>query len=249
MKHEVLADGIEIYCADCLDVMKDMPDESVDILLTDPPYFVPQQSYVGTRKSGYEKRHLADMSIFKNFFDMFFSQIDRILKADGESYVFCDAKSYPFFYQAMFPYFKYVRTLIWDKVVSYNGYTWRHQHELIAWGERDNAKRVPTGDGDIIQERGVLQDNRLHPAEKPTALINKLISKHEVARIIFDPFMGSGSVGYASIQLQKHFIGVELDQDYYSIAKNRMIDALAQPSLLKSVSCREADFNQQSFLE
>jgi site-specific DNA-methyltransferase (adenine-specific) len=210
--------------------MKEMPQKSVDMLVTDPPYFVPQQSYVGTRKSGYKKRHLADMSIFKNFFNIFFGDIDKLLNSTGEAYVFCDAKSYPFFYQSMFPYFKHVRLLIWDKIVSYNGYTWRHQHELIAWGERQDAERVPTGDGDILKCRGVLQADRLHPAEKPVELLTKLISKHELS-VVLDPFMGSGAVGQACIDCDRDFIGIELDEDYFAIAEKRIQSHQAQPRL------------------
>jgi len=232
MKHEILAPGIEIYQGDCMEIVKDIPDESIDMLLTDPPYFIPQQSYVGARQGGYTKRHLADMSIFKNFFDLYFSQIDKKLKLTGTAYIFCDAKSYPFFYQSMFPYFKHVRLLIWDKIVSYNGYTWRHQHELIAWGERDEAERVPTRDGDIIQERGVLQADRLHPAEKPILLINKLIAKHKNAKIIHDSFMGSCPVGESCVLFGRDFIGYELDPEYYEIAKKRIKEALMQPRLL-----------------
>ena len=127
----------KIHLMDCMEGMKEIPDKSIDLIVTDPPYFLPTQSYVGVRGSGYIKRHLADTSILRGFFKQVFSEMDRVLKATGTFYVFCDAQSYPIFYDVMFPHCKHVRLLIWDKIVSYNGYTWRHQHELIAWGERE----------------------------------------------------------------------------------------------------------------
>ena len=221
------AGDVSLWRGDCLEVMRGMEAGSVDAVITDPPYFLPQQSYVGKRGEGYHKRHLGDMSVFDTYFKVFFVEVDRILKDTGTSYVFCDAKSYPFFFRSMYPHFKHVRLLIWDKVVSYNGYTWRHQHELIAWGERENAERVPTGDGDILSCRGVLQKDRQHPAEKPDLLIRRLIEKHDHDTIL-DPFMGSGTTGVACHQTGRNFIGIEIDETYFKIAEQRIKKARQQ---------------------
>lgn len=233
MTHQdkVILGDCTLYLGDCLDVMKDMPDKSVDAVITDPPYFLPQQSYVGTRENGYTKRNIGDMSVFNSYFKMFFSDVDKQLKDDGTTYIFCDARSYPFFFPAMFPYFKHVRTIIWNKIVSYNGYTWRHQHELIAWGERENTERIPTGDGDILDCRGVLQKDRCHPAEKPIDLINRLIVKHKSNNIVLDPFMGSGTTGVACVQTGRKFIGIEIEPKYFEIACKRIKDAQQQMRL------------------
>lgn len=210
-----------VICGDCLDIMRDMPDNSVDLVLTDPPYFLPVQHYVGTRKGGYSKRSLADTSVLKGYFAQILKEMDRITKPTGTFYMFCDGQSYPIFYQVMFPYCKHVRPLIWDKVVSYNGYTWRHGHELIAWGERDEAVRVPTGDSDILRCRGVLQANRLHPAEKPIELLKMLISKHDYKTVI-DIFCGSGSTCKATADLELNYIGIDISPEYCQIARDRL---------------------------
>jgi site-specific DNA-methyltransferase (adenine-specific) len=206
--------------------MPKLDANSISIVVTDPPYFLPINSYVGTRESGYEKRSLADTSILRCFFGQVFAETARILKEDGTAYVFCDAQSYPIIYEAMFPHFRHVRLLIWDKEISYNGYTWRHQHELIAWGELKESKRVPTGDGDIIRCRGVLQEDRNHPAEKPVELLEKLIIKHgRKGDLVLDPFTGSGSTAVASRHLGRNFIGFDLNPDYVKIANQRMQEA------------------------
>lgn len=210
-----------ILCADCLDVMKDMPDGCVDLVLTDPPYFLPIQHYVGTREAGFSKRTLGDTSVLSGYFRIVFEALSRLTNLAGTWYVFCDGQSYPIFYREMFPYKKYVRPLIWDKEVSYNGYTWRHQHELIAWGEGEKAIRIPTGDGDILKCRGVLQENRKHPAEKPLGLIERLIEKHE-SDLILDPFCGSGTTCVAAKKLGRRYIGIEISQAYVDIARDRL---------------------------
>jgi site-specific DNA-methyltransferase (adenine-specific) len=208
---------------DCMEILPTFPDASVDLILTDPPYFLPVESYVGVRGDGYAKRTLADTSILKGYFKGLFEECGRILKNNGTFYIFCDAQSYPIFYEVMYPYCQHVRLIIWDKILSYNGFTWRHQHELIAWGEREKTERISTGDGDIIKQRGVLQENRNHPAEKPILLLCKLIAKSTKPHdIILDPFVGSGSTCVAALKLERHFLGIELESTYFQIAKERI---------------------------
>ncbi len=210
-----------IITGDCLEVMKDFPNNSVDLVLTDPPYFLPVQHYVGTRKDGFSKRSLGDTSVLSGYFKVVFEELARLTTPAGTWYVFCDGQSYPIFYREMFPHVKYVRPIIWDKMVSYNGYTWRHQHELIAWGEGEKAERVPTGEGDIIKVRGVLQENRQHPAEKPLELIGKLAQKH-TTNLILDPFCGSGTTCVAAKMLGRHYIGIDISEKYCEIARKRV---------------------------
>ena len=216
----------KIYNMDCVYGLQKIIDNSIDVVVTDPPYFLPVNSYVGKRGESYHNRTLADTSILKGYFERVFEHLDRVVKPDGTFYVFCDAQSYPIFYQVMFPYCKYVRLLIWDKMISYNGYTWRHQHELIAWGEREHSKRINTGDGDIIKCRGVLQKDRNHPAEKPVGVVRKLILKHKQSvddLLVLDPYIGSGTTAITCKQLGVHFIGFELEKEFYNIALNRLI--------------------------
>jgi len=206
-----------IYCADCREVLPELPE--VDLVLTDPPYFLPVQSYVGSRGSGYSKRMLGDISILQGYFDDLILSIK--ISDKGTYYLFCDAKSYPIFWRTLYPYCKHVRLLVWDKIVSYNGYTWRHQHELIAWGELENTERIKTGDGDVIKCRGVLQEKRVHPAEKPVGVLKKLIEKH-VSHTVLDPFLGSGTTLVACKQLGRRGIGIEIEEKYCEISAKRL---------------------------
>jgi site-specific DNA-methyltransferase (adenine-specific) len=213
-----------IVTGNALELIEKLPDNSIDILLTDPPYFLPAQAYIGTREKGY-KRTLADTSILSHYFQSFFEQVDRVLKPTSTSYIFCDAKSYPIFYIAMFPIYKHIRLLIWDKMTSYNGHTWRHQHELIAWGEREDTPRIPTGDGDVLRCRGVQQKDRVHGAEKPVDLLTKLLQKHGESNVVLDTFCGSGTSAEAAKRTGNYFIGFELDQSSANQARERILSA------------------------
>jgi len=222
----------KVYNEDCLETMAKMPDNFLDCVITDPPYFLPVNSYVGKRGEGYQRRTLADTSILKGYFERIFIEIDRVLKQDGTLYVFCDGQSYPIIYQAMFPIVKYVRPLIWDKKVSYNGYTWRHQHEIIAWGERFDALRVATGDGDIIRCSGVKQKDRLHPAQKPIEVFETLIAKHQHYSLFYDPYGGSGTLAKACKNMGKNWICSELEKEFFKIGNNSILEHKPQPKLL-----------------
>jgi site-specific DNA-methyltransferase (adenine-specific) len=213
----------QLLQGDCLEMLDTIQTNSVDLVLTDPPYFLPVNSYVGVRGEGYHKRTLADTSILKGYFERVFEKLDRVLKPTGTFYVFCDAQSYPIFYQTMYPYCEHVRILVWDKILSYNGFTWRHQHELIAWGEREETPRIPSGDGDILKCRGVMQENRNHAAEKPVLLLCKLISKTTPKDgVVLDPFMGSGSTCVAAHKMERKYIGIELDENHFQTATKRI---------------------------
>lgn len=211
----------DIILGDCLEKLSELPDNLVDLIVTDPPYFLPANHAIGSRKKKY-KRTLSDTSVLKGYFKQVFEQFIRVVKEDGTMYIFCDGQSYPVFYELLFPHCKSVKPLIWDKIVSFNGYTWRHQHELILWAQFDGTPYLPTGDGDILKCRGVLQKDRLHPSQKPVELMEKLIAKHPDSKVVLDPYAGSGSTLQACKNLDKEYIGIELDEGYYDIMENRL---------------------------
>jgi DNA modification methylase len=206
--------------------MKSMPDKSVDAVITDPPYFLPATHYSTRSRSA---RSLSDLSMLEHFYHDIFVELARVTKPTGSWYVFCDGQSYPAFYVSAYPHVKALRPLIWDKVVSFNGYTWRHQHEIIMFAELPEAKPIPTGDGDILRNRAVPINDREHLAEKPTDLLAQLVRK--CGQIIFDPFVGGGSTGEAVLDEGKKFIGCEIDPTYFAIAEKRVHEATLQPQL------------------
>ena len=210
----------EVVCGDCLEVLKTFPDESIDLIVTDPPYFLPAAHYQ-TRTQF--RRNFSDLGILEHFFKLTFQLFSHILKKEGIIYVFCDGQSYPLFYYHLYPYCKSLRPLVWDKKTSINGYSWRHQHELIIFAEMPNAKPVPSGDGDILKENAVAIGQRLHPAEKPVELIKKLIGKSSKENdVVLDPFCGSGTTCLASKILNRQWVGIDVSPEYCEIARKRL---------------------------
>jgi len=217
----------KIYNIDCMDGFKEINNQSIDLIVTDPPYFLPASHYgVTLRLNGVKQfsRNFADLGILEHFFKDVFKEFKRTIKETGRIYIFCDGQSYPLFYYYLYLFCKSVRPLIWDKKTSINGYSWRHQHEIIIFAEMPKAKPVPTGDGDIIRMSAVKVNERKHPTEKPVELISLLINKSsEEKDIIFDPFSGSGSILISAKQLNRNFIGFEKSKEYCDIANKRLM--------------------------
>ena len=220
-------DGIRLYCGDCLEILPQLEAGSVACVVTDPPYALPAAHCVGARSASTPQRSIGDLSIV----EYWFKGVAALFPDGVPLYVFCDGQSYPIFFRSCYSRWKRIRPLIWDKVASFNGYTWRHQHELIAWCESDTCERVPTGDGDIIRCRVVPVDKRSHPAEKPVELIEAIIGKTEGT--ILDPFMGSGTTGIACVKHGRQFIGIEIEPKYFDIAVKRIEEAFDSQALFR----------------
>jgi site-specific DNA-methyltransferase (adenine-specific) len=208
---------VRLWLGDCLDVMATWPDGAVDAVVTDPPYFLPAAHYQ-TRKQ--QRRSFSDLGILEHWVRDFFESLDSVSSRKACVYCFCDGQSYPLFYWHAYAYHKSCKPLVWDKLVSINGYGWRHQHELILWCERSESRPIPTGDGDILRYRAVPVDDRSHPAEKPVELTLRLLDKS--CGHVCDPAMGSGTTGVAAVRLGRSFWGVELDPGYFEIARKRI---------------------------
>ncbi len=212
-----------------MEIMSLIPDKSVNLILTDPPYFLPAKHYQTKTKFN---RNFSDLGILEYFFKNTFKEFSRIIKDDGFVYVFCDGQSYPLFYYYLYPFCKSVRPLIWDKKISILGYSWRHQHEIIIFAEKSGAKAIPTGDGDILRYSAVKVDERQHPAEKPISLLEALIKKSSnSSNVILDAFAGSLTTAIACKNLNRKYICIEISKDYCDIGIKR-IQSL-QPKLFK----------------
>ena len=210
----------KIYNIDCMDGFERMGDNSVDLIVIDPPYFL-QAVHYNTRKKF--RRNLSDLGILEHFFRDVFKEMIRVLKPTGRIYVFCDGQSYPIFFYHLYPFCKSVRPLIWDKKTSINGYSWRHQHEIIIFAEMPESKPIPSGDGDILRCSAVKVDKRTHQAEKPIELLKRLIKKSsKEGDLVLDCFAGSGSTLIACKQSNRRYIGFEKSLEYFNIAENNI---------------------------
>lgn len=219
---------IKLHQGDCLEVMRDMADASIDAIVTDPPYFVPAVHY-GTRKTF--PRSLSDLGMLEHFYRDVFAEFARLLRPTGMAYIFCDSHSYPVFYTVAYRQFAKQRGLIWDKMNSLNGFSWRKQHEMILFAEMAESECVKTGDGDVIKCRAVPIDTRDHPAEKPVELLRALIRKScKPGSVVLDPFAGSGATGEAALRENCTPVLIEREVDYVGIIRSRLASVMSGES-------------------
>ena len=212
----------KVIHGDCMEELDNIPSNSIDMILTDPPYFIPTNSYIQRGSVEMLSRNIDDTSIMVTYFKEFFKKIKRISKPTSAWYVFCDGQSYPIFYNTILPLVKNVRPLIWDKMHNKLGYTWRHQHELIAFATLHDFKKIPTSEGDVLRYKTIPTLKRDHPAQKPTALLSHLLSKHPECHTVLDPFCGSGSSLVAAQNNGKEYLGIEINEDYVKICNDRL---------------------------
>lgn len=216
---------IKLMQGDCLELMKQIPDGSVDMILTDPPYGM---SLKPQRKEAkfHGKQIINDDQL--DWSDDFFSQCYRVLpKKDCGAFVFCSHHSVGTFIEsAKAAGFQIKNLLVWDKDWFGMGGNWRPNHELILLLTKGRFVTKSKNKSNILRFRRLSGQRMVHPTEKPIGVLQELISEPDYEpKTILDPFMGSGSTGVAAKNLNRKFIGIELDENYFSIAKKRIEEA------------------------
>ncbi len=226
---------IELYLGDCLEYMKSMSDKSVDAIITDPPYgFGLYKTDIAINSSVYSKwiKDYKTVSLFGYPEEMV--QICIEIGRKPDEWITWSASN------KLGGFGKYLpRTTeviaIWGNIP--NPRLVKRPRAIDAWGRRLAAKRglsiKKAQERDIWfdSKPGVSINHHLqnHPNEKPLSLMIKLIIMlTNSGDTVFDPFMGSGTTGVASVQLGRNFIGCEIDPGYFAIAEKRIKQAQQQ---------------------
>ena len=210
---------INLLHGDCFELLQDIPDESVDMVLTDPPYGMNFQS--GRRKSKHEKIK-GDSNL--DWLDDFVDEIYRVCKPNTAHYVFCSFHHIDKFKQSIEKKFKVKNILTWVKNNASMGDLkgdFAPKTEFIIFFHK--GRRLINGrrDPNVLEFKKTR--NELHPTQKPVDMTEYLIEKFsDEGDLVLDPFMGSGTTGIACINTNRNFIGMELDASYFEVAKDRI---------------------------
>lgn len=216
----------------CLDLMKYIPDKSIDLIVTDPPYKLTSRGTSGTM-GGYWKNEKAKKGIiFDNnniSFDDYFKELYRVLKDDSILYIMCNNKNLrELLNVANDTGFKFVKNLIWEKNNKICGKYYMGCYEYIGLFRKGRDKPInKCGTPDIlkipIKKLKDVNGKNLHDTEKPIELMKILIeNSSNINDIVLDPFMGIGTTGIACKELNRNFIGIEIDENYFNIASKRI---------------------------
>ena len=242
----------KIHLGDSYELIKQIPDKSIDLVIIDPPYLIDY-------KTNYRKDKTHDFcSAIENdsnsyLIEYIIPELHRVLKDNTAIYAFTSPDTIDFFKSLIDKYFKIKNIIIWVK----NNWTagdleaqYGKQYEMCVYANKGrcfiNGKRV-TDVWIAAEEMGlnrVAGNLQTHQNEKPLELIKKMIiNSSQPNDLVLDCFSGSGTTCVAAKELNRRFIGIEIDPRYHKISVDRLngITTSGQTSIF-------TDFESESLL-
>jgi site-specific DNA-methyltransferase (adenine-specific) len=219
---------------DAVDWLRGLPEASVDLIITDPPYESLEKHRARgttTRLKQSKASSNAWFSIFPNLrFPELFAELYRVLKRNRHFYLFSDPETmFVAKPAAEAAGFRFWKPLVWDKRTIGMGYHYRCRYEFLLFFEKGKRKLHDLSIADVLEFPRI---HRGYPAEKPVALSSCLVAQSsEPGEKVLDPFMGSGSVGVAAVQAKRAFMGNDLCTDAVAVARERLCRAGAREGL------------------
>jgi site-specific DNA-methyltransferase (adenine-specific) len=217
--------AFDLSCRDAVEWLRELPSESVDLLLTDPAYeSLEKHRAIGTTtRLKHSKASSNDwFHVFPNArFAELFAEIFRVLRRDRHFYLLCDAETmFVAKPEAERAGFRFWKPLVWDKRTIGMGYHYRARYELILFFEKGKRRLNDLGVADVITEpRG----HRGYPAEKPAAVSEVLVSQStQPGEVVADRFMGSGCAGVAAVRVGRRFLGNDLNAEAVRLTASRL---------------------------
>lgn len=230
----------KIYCMECLEGMKQIPDGSVDLVVTDPPYKLTSRGATGNMSGYWTTKAAKEGRVFENNdieIEEYLPEFYRILNADAHCYIMCNNTNLPHFFEVIRKsQFHFVKLLVWDKQTKICGTYYMGQVEFIFLLRKGKDKHINNcGTSDLLSfanKRDKKTDgSNIHNSQKPIGLMATLIENStNKDEIVLDPFMGSGTTAIAALKLNRKFIGFEISQEYVDIANERIAAETSQHS-------------------
>lgn len=237
-----------LYCGDSLAILRELPDESVDAVVTDPPYSsggaircdrmqTPASKY---QNSGTVKTYPTfvgdnrDSRSWALWCSFWIGECYRILKPGGRFLMFSDWRQLPLASDVLQAGGMVWRGLIaWDKGLAsrapHKGY-FRHQCEYILWGSKGGISVPTEGYGPYpgCFSVPIFASEKQHMTAKPLELMTRLVDATEPGGVVLDPFAGSGTTCVAAALTGRRYIGIEYTKDYCEITWKRISELLPQ---------------------
>lgn len=224
--------NVKLFNDDCLNVLKGTDDNSIDLIISDPPYKTTSRGNSGNSGGMLQKDINMKGKVFNHndiIIKDYASEIYRILKDGSHCYIMTNNKNLQDMLNTLTSVgFSFIKCLIWDKGNKIMGQFYMSQFEYIIFLRKGRGVKINNcGTSDLlsIPNKKTKDENgkNIHDTEKPVELMKILIeNSSQVGGTVLDPFMGVGSTGVACKELNRNFIGVELDKQYFDIADNRI---------------------------
>lgn len=224
---------------DCLSILKDIPDNSIDLILTDPPYNIAKYS-TGNIKFDWRSdinNDLAEWDLEELRPKDLVKEFKRILKPTGNIFIFCSYNIIGEYHKYFDPEFDTFQFMVWHKtnpVPNFRKSSFLNSCELIVacWNKGHTWNFTTQKDMHNFIEAGICMGNErikdengksLHPTQKPVAILKKIISiASNENDLVLDCFNGVGSTGEAALNLNRRYLGIEIDKNYFNASKKRL---------------------------
>ncbi|MCZ2492066.1 DNA-methyltransferase [Dellaglioa carnosa] len=246
MKYTYNKDNIRLLHGDSFKIMSKMKDSSVDVIITDPPYFLSNDGFsnsggkqVSVNKGDWDKA--IDFTP-EEFYSKFLDEAKRILTKDGTICIFGSMHNiYIIGYLLGKKDFKVLNNITWQKsnpAPNLGRRMFTHSTETILWAKREPKSRQ-IFNYDLMREYNngkqmkdvwttstiKMTEKRFgkHPTQKPIEIIERLVEAvSDENSLILDPFIGSGTTAVAGLKHNRNVLGIDMESEYLDIAVKRL---------------------------
>lgn len=221
---------IDLRQGDCLEIMKDIPDKSIDLIITSPPYNIGNMKSNTIKYGTYNGNNMKEGD-YQSWQIEVLNECFRVLKDEGSMFYNHKVRikkglaihPLEWIFQSKF---LLKQEITWDMGKSANCDKIRFFpfSERVYWLVKDRKTKLYNKDNLSDVWRVVPTHRRKdtgHIAVMPEMIVNNILNNID-GDVVLDPFMGSGTTGVVCRDLNRNFIGIELDEDYINIAKNRI---------------------------
>lgn len=212
----------KLYNMDCLEGLKKIPDNSIDALITDPPFV-----FAGGISNGRSSE--ASDQFFLHWWKDICREINRVLKKDAQGFIWCDWRSAATmargFELGQSYDCKISQMLFHYREMPGQGNPFRNSVDMIAYlrGPKAQRDRIPNTTHNWISKYWYYGKHEFHPAEKDVEIAKQLINWcSDEGDVILDCFMGSGTTAIACLETKRQYIGFEMEKEYCDIAEKRI---------------------------
>jgi site-specific DNA-methyltransferase (adenine-specific) len=234
-----MSENIKLYNDNCLNVLKRLPEKSVNLIFADPPYNLSGDGYLTTQNGKVAKLHKGDWDVIDDihkFNEDWIKECVRVLSYNGTIWISGTLHNHPSVGVILKKMGLWViNDIIWfkpnatpllatNRCAPSTELIWVASKTKKYFFNYDLAKQINGGK----QMKNLWQINAerhktKHPTEKPESLLNRIIllGSNEYDTVL-DPFLGSGTTGVVAVQNNRKFIGIEISKEYFEIAEQRI---------------------------
>lgn len=242
MNQVEIKENITLYNADCMDVIKTIQDSSIDLIVTDPPYLIPQINSGGSINNSSMRfnerlqclKDNTDITLGYDI-DKFADEVERIQGGNINAYFWCNKAQLLDYFKSYVDRLKCkfdILTWVKSNPIPNMSNKYLTDTEYCLYFHKGKGRMYPETYDDArtcwFEPINAKDKQRYqHPTCKPLKIIDILVrNSSSEGDTVLDPFMGSGTTGVSCLERNRKFIGIEIDETYFSIALKRISDVV-----------------------